>query len=59
MDKEIKIMLNNVYNTHYSKIYNSRPITHHLEDTNYYYTTHAESNVICLIPVLPLTGTLI
>lgn len=51
MDINIKNTLNDYFIKHYSNIYDSKPEIKAIEDSNYYYVTHPESNIICLIPL--------
>ena len=50
MDETIKMLLNNFFMKHYSKVYTSKPTLKPVEETNYYYVTNDDSNIICLIP---------
>ena len=50
MDETIKLLLNTFFMKHYSKVYTSKPTLKSVEDTNYYYVTNDDSNIICLIP---------
>ncbi len=36
---------------YFSNVYSSKPELKPVEDTNYYYLTNKDSNVICLLPL--------
>jgi hypothetical protein len=59
MDDNIKQLLNQYFTKHFSAVYNTKPELHSIEDTNYYYITNPDSNVICLMPLEKVVGTLI
>lgn len=40
-----------MFQKHYSKVYQSKPEIKMVEDTNYFYITNKDSNVICLLPL--------
>lgn len=46
-----KIILNEMFQKHYSKVYKSKPELKTIEDTNYFYTSSEENNIICLLPL--------
>jgi hypothetical protein len=50
MDTKIKMYINAFFTEHYKHIYPSKPEIKSVENTNYYYTQHPESNIVCLIP---------
>lgn len=51
MDNMTKIILNEMFQKHYSKVYKSKPELKTIEDTNYFYTSSEENNIICLLPL--------
>jgi len=51
MDNMTKIILNEMFQKHYSKVYKSKPEIKMVEDTNYFYITNKDSNIICLLPL--------
>ena len=51
MDQEIQKALSEFFSSHYGDVYISTPTVKPVKDTNYYYTVHSDSNVICLIPL--------
>ena len=59
MDVKIKQLLNQYFTEHFSTVYNTKPELHSVEETNYYYITNLDSNVICLMPLEMVAGTLI
>lgn len=49
MDKTVKTILNSLFMQHYAGVYNTKPTLKPVEDTNYYYITAEDSNIICLL----------
>ena len=51
MDDNIKTVLNGMYMKYFSNVYTSKPELKSVEDTNYYYISNKDSNIICLLPL--------
>jgi len=50
MDKKIKQKLNNCFVRNFANAYKSPPEVKSLKDTNHFYITNPDSNIICFIP---------
>lgn len=50
MDKKIEQKLNKCFVQNFANVYKSRPEVKSLEDTNHFYITNPDSNIICFIP---------
>jgi hypothetical protein len=50
MDKKIEQKLNKCFAQNFANAYKSRPEVKSLEDTNHFYITNPDSNIICFIP---------
>ncbi len=50
MDKKIEQKLNKCFAKNFANAYKSRPEVKSLKDTNHFYITNRDSNIICFIP---------
>lgn len=51
MDSNTKTILNAMFMQYFSEVYKSKPEIKSVEDTNYFYLTNKDSNIICLLPL--------
>lgn len=51
MDKIVKMAINDLFIKHFSHVYKSKPELKSVDNTNYYYLTNKDSNIICLLPL--------